>query len=45
MIKKGYNDGGSKSFGKYIDVERSFLGYPGPLTTKLNNNYKWEYYI
>ena len=40
MIKKGYKDCEKKSFGKYIDVERSFHGYPGPLTTKININYK-----
>ena len=40
MIRKGYNNPENKSFGKYIDVEKSFFGYPGPLTTKINNNYK-----
>jgi hypothetical protein len=40
MIKKGYKDSKDKSFGKYIDVERSFFGTPGPLTSKLNNYYK-----
>ena len=33
MIKKGYKDCETKSFGKYIDIERSFHGYTGPLTT------------
>lgn len=40
MIKKGYKNSKNKSFGKYVDVERSFFGIPGPLTTKLNNYYK-----
>jgi len=36
MIKKGYENAENKSFGKYFDVERSFHGYPGPLTI-INN--------
>ena len=34
MIRKGYRDAKDKSLGKYMDIERSFHGYPGPLTTR-----------
>lgn len=32
MIRKGYKNAKNKSMGKYFDIERSFHGYPGPLT-------------
>lgn len=34
MIRKGYKNASNKSLGKYFDIERSFHGYPGPLTIK-----------
>lgn len=41
MIKAGYSeDPWNKSFGKYFDIERGFHGYPGPLTKKLNKQFK-----
>ena len=37
MIRAGYGqDPDNKSLGKYFDVERSFHGYPGPVTNKYN---------
>ena len=40
MIRIGYRDAGSKSMGKYLDIERAFQGYPGPLTVALNHHFK-----
>jgi len=44
MIRAGYGrDIDKKSLGKLMDVERAFHGLPGPLSVKLNNDYKnWK---
>ena len=38
MIRSGYQNPEKKSFGKYFDIERAFQGYPGPITTNVNNH-------
>ena len=40
MIRKGYRNSASKSMGKYFDIERAFQQYPGPVSKKLNHNFK-----
>lgn len=46
MIKAGYGiDINKKSFGKYIDIERAFHGYPGPLTKKYNKKFDPRKYV
>lgn len=35
MIRKGYEDVGERSLGKYFDIDRAFQGFPSPLTNKL----------
>lgn len=40
MIRKGYKDSQSKSFGKYFDIERAFQGFPGPLTVRHNHEFR-----
>ena len=41
MITAGYGkDPKKKSIGKYMDIERAFQGYPGPLTKVLSPKFK-----
>lgn len=46
MIKAGYgNNVSAKSTGKYMDIERAFHGYPGPLTKKYNKKFDPRKYV
>jgi len=41
MIRAGYGpEPETKSLGKYVDIERAFHGFPGPLTTHYNHRFQ-----